>query len=142
MAWETFNRQHAWQAENVPHHSKIRWIDAGDNPWGVRMLDVQPVTLTMLSSSLDPQCAANAVSFGQDDGTSFIGEQPPVSRVVEARLRFPIDRVLADGVLFTPLEMEHKWALFYHGGQIICVRSWLRKVQATAQVEQHQGTLM
>jgi hypothetical protein len=31
--------------------------------------------------------------------------------------------------------MEHKWALFYHRQEVICVRSWTRKVQATAHVE-------
>ena len=51
-------------------------------------------------------------------------------------MRFPIDSILADGVLFAPSEMEHKWALFYHRGEIICVRSWLRKVQVIAHVEQ------
>ena len=97
----------------------------------------RPITLTMLSTSSDPRCASNAVSFGQDDGTSFIGQEPPVARRVDASLRFPIDRVLADGVLFIPREMEHKWALFYHRREIICVRSWLRQVQAVARVEEH-----
>jgi ankyrin repeat protein len=45
-----------------------------------------------------------------------------------------MDRVLADGVLFRPREMEHKWALFYHSHEIICVRSWLRQVQVVARV--------
>jgi hypothetical protein len=113
----------------------IAWLDATENPWGIRVLDVRAVTLTMLSTSGDPQCASNAVSFGQDDGTSFVGEEPPLTRIVEGDMRFPIDRLLADGVLFTPTEMEHKWALFYHRSQIICVRSWLRRVQAVARVE-------
>ena len=117
----------------------IDWIEAGENPWGIRVLDVRPVTLTMLSTSSDPQCAANAVSFGQDDGTGFIGQEPPVSRTTEASLRFPIDTVLADGVLFVPGEMEHKWAIYYHGDQVICVRSWTRRVQVVARCEQHDG---
>jgi ankyrin repeat protein len=126
------------KGENVPQIPILSWIEAGDNSWGVRVLDVRPVTLTMHSTSADPQCASNSVSFGQDDGTSFIGDAPPARRVTEASLRFPIDRILADGVLFAPREMEHKWALFYHRGEVICVRSWLRKVQVTARVEQRQ----
>ena len=126
----------AWK--QVP---EIGWLEAADNPWGIRVLDVRPVTLNVLSTSTDPHCASNAVSFGQDDGTSFIGEEPPVSRTAQTSLRFPIDRVLADGVLFPPSEMEHKWALFYHRGQIICVRSWLRKVQVVARVEQRQDRI-
>src|SRR5215475_2088329 len=142
MAWDRLKRFLGRQGENAPHIRDVSWdvswIEAADNTWGVRVLDVRPVTLSMLSTSTDPQCASNAVSFGQDDGTSFIGEEPPVRRIAEASLPFPIDRILADGVLFVPSEMEHKWALFYHGGQIICVRSWLRKVKVVACVEQRQ----
>lgn len=111
----------------------IGWLDPAKNPWPVPVLDVRPVTLNMLSVSQNPQNATNAVSFSQDDGTSFIGIQPPMSRTVSADLRFRIDRVLADGALFVPDEMEHKWALYYHGGQILCIRSWRREVQAMAE---------
>lgn len=114
----------------------IPWVAAADNPWGVPLLDVRPVTLNMLSSSADQRCAENAISFQRDDGTGFIGQQPKDDRTIETNLEFPIDRVLADGVLFIPNEMENKWALFYHNGEIICVRSWLREVQAVAQVEE------
>lgn len=136
MVWDRIKRMLGGKGENAPQIPGLSWIEAADNPWGVRVLDVRPVTLTMASTSTDPQCASNAVSFGQDDGSSFIGEQPPVPRVAEASLRFPIDRMLADGVLFVPREMEQKWALFYHRGEVICVRSWLRKVQVVARAEQ------
>lgn len=138
MAWDRLKRFLGRKGENSPQTPELSWIEATANPWGVRVLDVRPVTLAMLSTSTDPQCAANAVSFEQDDGASFIGDEPPVRRVAEASLRFPIDRILADGVLFVPREMEHKWALFYHAGRVICVRSWLRKVQVVACVELHQ----
>lgn len=123
--------------DNGPQVPDVNWVDAAYSPWGVRVLDVRPLTQTMLSTSTDPQCASNSMSFIHDDGTSFIGEVPPVTRTAEASLRFPIDRLLADGVLFSPRQMEHKWALFYHHGQIICVRSWLRQVRAVARVESH-----
>lgn len=119
--------------------SEVRWVDAADNPWGVHLLDVRSFTLTMMTTTTDPQCAENAVSYGRDDGTGFVGQQPPVDRVAEASLRFPIDRSLAGGVLFIPRGMEHKWALFYHRHQIICVRSWKRQVQVVAEVEPHAG---
>lgn len=113
---------------------EIPWIDAADNPWGVPVLDVRPVTLGMLSTSKDPQVASNAVSYGGEDGRAFAGQPPPVDRTVEASLVFAIDRVLADGVLFTPQAMEDKWAVFVIDGRITCVRSWLRKVWVTADV--------
>ena len=117
----------------------INWLEADDTTWGVRVLDVRPVTHTKLLVTGNQQFAANAVSWQADDGTSFIGDEPPVTRVIKTDLRFPIDRVLVDGVLFFPHEMEHKWALFYHLGEIIFVDSWLRQVRAVARVEEHDG---
>jgi hypothetical protein len=105
----------------------------------VPVLDVRPVTLGMISTSKDPKCAQNAVSFGNEDGTCFIGARPPVDRTTPVRLRYHIDRVLADGVLYAPEAMEQKWALFHHGSRILCVRSWLRQVEATAEVRVADG---
>jgi hypothetical protein len=121
----------------APQVPDLNWIEATDNPWGVPVLDVRPVTLTMLSTSQDPQCAANAMSFEQDDGTGFIGKTPVTERNVETSLRFPVDQGLSDGVLFAPRAMEHKWALFFHQGEIIAVRSWTRVVMLVARVETH-----
>ncbi len=110
----------------------VRWLGPDENPWGVPVLDVRPVTLGMISTTQHEQCALNAMSFAQDDGTGFIGAEPKVPRRSAVGLRFRIDRFLADGALFLPTEMEHKWALYFRGGKIICIRSWKREVVAVA----------
>jgi hypothetical protein len=113
---------------------EIPWIAEDANPWGVPLLDLRPVALGMLSTSKDKECAINAMSFGQDDGLGFDGVEPEVSDTVPASLRFRIDGMLADGALFIPSEMEHKWALYYHRSQVLCIRSWTRAVAAVADV--------
>jgi hypothetical protein len=118
--------------------SKLSWVKESDNRWGIRLLDVRPVTQHMLSTSSDIRCAMNAVSFECDDGTSFIGENPQLDRFVAVNLRFPIDKFLADGILFTPRTMEHQWAIFYHQNKIIFVKSWQRRVTALAHIENHK----
>lgn len=115
--------------------------DSPDNPYKVPLLDVQPVTQHMLSTSQDPQCASNAISFRQEDGTCFIGMPPSDARVTEADLRYPVDPVLLDGAMYLPQEMEHKWALFYHGGKILFVRSWTRQVRVIAETRIENGLL-
>jgi hypothetical protein len=117
---------------NIP---EIPWVPPEKNPWHVPLLDVRPVTHQMLSTSKDPECAQNAISYSQDDGTGFANDVPEVSRVLSSELRYRFDRVLAPGALFIPAVMEHKWALYYHGGRILFIRSWTRKVMATAEVE-------
>ena len=131
MTDELDNAQQLPESTTPP---EIPQIDAGYNPWGVPLLDVRPVTLCLFSTSADPQMAANAISYSKDDGRGFIGARPPVTRSVTTDLRYRIDGTLAAGVLFAPSEMEHKWALYYHCGQILCIRSWLRRVQVLADV--------
>lgn len=112
----------------------VHWLGGGDNPWGVPVLDLRPVTQGLFSMSADANCAANAVSFRAEDGRIFVGAKPPVERVVPVHLQYRIDRLLADGVLFNPSVMEEKWALYYYGSQILCIRSWLRQLVAVADV--------
>lgn len=117
----------------------IRWIDPAGTPWPVPVLDVRPITLTMQSYSEDRQMAANAVSFGHDDGLSFIDQRPPVDRTVQLALRYRVDPMLADGALFLPKTMEHKWAVFHHAGRLLFVRSWQRRVVVTAHTTAKTG---
>ncbi|MGA2232588.1 MAG: hypothetical protein ABSH22_16955, partial [Tepidisphaeraceae bacterium] len=117
----------------------VSWLPHDKNAWGVRVLDVRPITLTMLSTSKDPKCATNAVSFRGDNGKGFIGVAPKTNRSAPALLRYPIDRYLADGALFIPTVMEHKWAIFLHRGHVVFVRSWLREVVAAAQLDVANG---
>lgn len=119
----------------------VAWINAEDNPWRVSVLDVRPLTYAMVSTSADPQCATNAISYGEDDGTVFIGDAPKVVRIVPSSLTFPVDQILVDGVLFVPRQMEHKWAIFYHQEKIICVRSWQRQVAVIAHVKSSMGSI-
>ncbi|MES2075163.1 MAG: hypothetical protein V4462_06025, partial [Pseudomonadota bacterium] len=121
---------------------KIEWFGADSNPWHVPILDVRPFTLTMLSTSSDPKNAENAISYGKDDGAAFIDQQPIFERILSTNLTYPVDGGLADGVLFQPRQMEHKWAIFYRQKRIIFVRSWQRQVFVVAHTEHRDGLLI
>lgn len=122
--------------------SKIKWYDANSNPWQVPIVDVRPITLSMISTTADPQLAANAVSYAHEDGSAFVDQQPVFERTVPANLAYPVEGALADGVLFLPQQMEHKWAIFYREGRIIFVRSWQRQVFVVAKTEHRNGLLV
>lgn len=113
----------------------LAWIAEDENPWGVRVLDVRPYTHGMLSTSNDPQCAQNAVSFFGDDGSGWIGQLPTARHSEAVNRRYMVDGRLYEGPLFIPDCMEHKWAIFYRQGRLIFVRSWLREVYVVADVK-------
>lgn len=112
------------------------WLEAADSPLGVRVLDVRPVTLGMLSATDDPKKAENAGSYNLELGDSFAGQEPELATPVSGELRFRAPEALVNGSWFIPEVMEDKWALFLHDGSLLLVRGWLRAVFLRAQVEQ------
>src|SRR5436190_665585 len=88
----------------------IFWVPAEQNPWKVPILDVQALTQTLASTSPDAISAQNAGSYGREEGTCFSGQEPLVPRSIPSLLQYRRDRLLAEGVLFNPSQMEHKWA--------------------------------
>src|ERR1700739_491552 len=120
---------------------EIPWIEAADTPWSVPVLDVRAVTENMISTSADPECAANALSFGRDDGSGFEDSGPLVERVIGALIPFRVEGPLPDGALFRPREMAHKWALFHRSGRILFVRSWTRKLHVIAELSHGESSI-
>jgi hypothetical protein len=130
------------ERKEEPNEASLPWIEPTQNPWRVRLLDLRPVTTTMLATSKDPQCASNAISYNAEDGTTFIEEAPSDNTLISSNIIIPIDKILAPGVLFIPQTMEHKWAIYYHNDTLIFVRSWLRKVVVIAKAIQSENTLI
>ena len=146
MGWDGFKKMFGGKRTDSggagAARPKLRWIAADQNPFGVDIVDIAPVTQYVVATSTDPSCAANAISFGTDDGSAFAGVAPPAGTTVALDLRYPIDRMLADGPLFLPTTMDHKWAIFFRDSTIIFVRSWRRQVVATAEVRVSNGEVL
>ncbi len=120
----------------------LPWIAASENPWNVKLLDLRPISQTMISTSENQQMAKNAVSYGTENGRNFWDIKPESDRTIASNLTFTIDGYLAPGVLFTPNTMEHKWAIYYDGEYLIFVRSWLREVFLIAKTSQANNQLI
>ncbi len=54
----------------------IKWLEAADNSWGVRVLDVRPVTHVMLLLTGNDKFASNAVSWRGDDARASSEKNP------------------------------------------------------------------
>lgn len=135
--------------QKLPEHtkepvssSKLKWIESTENSWGLRVLDLRPVTLNMISTSQNPQMAKNALSYSSEDGVVFWRVAPANKTLIRTHLRVLTDKVLLPGVIFSPRDMEHKWAIYFDGDYLIFVRSWLREVVVMAKVTQQPNELV
>jgi len=136
-----FKNMFGKKAEPESEIPELKWVEASENALDIRLLDLRPITQNVTSTSKNPDCARNAISFIGDDGLEFADQIPDQATEIEADISFPVDPFLAPGVLYAPTEMEQKWAIFFYNERIIFVRSWLRKISVTAEAEQENGVL-
>jgi len=124
--------------EEVVNESEynLNWVASNQNPWNIQLLDLRPISQTMLSSSKDPLMATNAISYKQEDGLVFLNQTPKDSNFFESNISFQTDGKLQDGVLFIPSKMESKWAIYFHQNKILFIRSWTRMVTVIANTVQ------
>jgi hypothetical protein len=85
-----------------------------------------------MSASRDPQAAANLSLMTGEDGPRFAEAVPVNPRRAAVDLRWNVDPVLPDGVLFSPGELEHKWGIYLNQSRLLFVRSWTCAVQVAA----------
>jgi hypothetical protein len=140
-AAESFGGRLGSDFKTMNQAPEIPWIEAADTPWGVPVLDVRPVTQHLISTSSDPQFAANAISYHHDEGSAFEHDGPLIEREIGAMIPFRVQAPLPDGALFRPQVMEHKWAIFHRHGRILFVRSWTRKLHVIARLSAHENSV-
>lgn len=119
---------------------ELPWIGPEDNPFGVPLLDLRPLTQSWVAASSDPKQAENLTAMFQEDGERFASQRAD-GETTKSELRYRTDGFLADGILFSPDCMEQKWALFYYAGRINCVRSWTHQVVLSAEAHVRDGWL-
>lgn len=116
--------------------SNIGFLSETEHQWNVPIVDLRPVTQTVMATSEDKKMAENSVSYGREDGLVFLDNLPEFATNHEADISFNTDGKLQDGALYLPESMDYKWAIFYHQNMILFVRSWLREVTVVAYTEQ------
>ena len=135
------NKNNSKEKEIKTSEYDLKWIRPDQNPWGLKILDLKPISQTMLSSSKDPKIAANAISYSQEDGTTFKNYVPKSERTFSSNLTISTDKKLEEGVLFNPTTMENKWAIYFINDCLIFIRSWVREVFVVAKTTQEYNQI-
>jgi hypothetical protein len=103
----------------------FRWHEPGTgNPFGVRVLDCQPLTRTTIATTGDQRIAEQFARLRGSDGKDLIGGPIPDATHVTTSLRFPHNGASLDGIVFKASEMEEKWDIYCYDSTFLFARSW------------------
>lgn len=127
------------QGESGPESQpKLEWIRGAQSPFGIDVLDLRAVALTVVSTSRNPEAALTAMSYGERSVCDFemtdeeIQEKLPCNidlcESSASQYAYACVRPLPNGDLFLPEAMEDKWAIYLSGTRLYFVRSWTATV--------------
>ena len=103
--------------------SQVHWLAAGENPFGVELLDCSAFATSMVSTTSSVEVATRFSQLRKANGEHCRGKEPPTPVVTNCRLEYPFDR-RQDGPLFPAEEMEDKWDIYLFDGNLYFARSW------------------
>jgi len=115
--------------------SRVRWIDAHDNPFGVELLDCRSFAQSMLAVSGDPRVAESYALLRASLGEECRGQAPHNPETHDCDLRYPAATEPPEGPLFKSGDMEEKWDIYHYDGNLYFARSWTGELSYRAQVE-------
>lgn len=113
--------------------SNLHWIEADDNPWGVRLLDCRPVSMVWTSTTTDPAIAQSFVDLRSANGQAHLVAEPLPEKVAGG-FSMPVPELPPEGCVSMARQMEEKWDLFHYNNRLFVSRSWTGKLGYTASV--------
>ncbi|HIW06528.1 MAG TPA: ankyrin repeat domain-containing protein [Candidatus Ignatzschineria merdigallinarum] len=122
----------------------LPWIRYDQNPYGVPLLDLRPITF-QLGSEIEDAQLKNLDSYSMEDGASFSGLSVETEngrdRLVDCELTYQTAGKLYPGSLFVPQSPEDRWAIFFDGAFIYFIRSWSKELVAKAAVQVEENEI-
>jgi len=111
---------------NIDSSMEPRWIEADDNPWGIRVFDCRAIATTMVSTANQSDSAEQFTALRASDGSHLYGKRPPGAVQIEVNISYPSTmRDLPDrGVLYRAKTMDEKWDIAIDDGVLTFARSW------------------
>lgn len=115
--------------------SQLRWLEADENPFHMRVLDCRPFSTTMISTSKDPNIAARFTHLRSVRGEEHQGRHPEDALIIPCNLSYPYNGESRDSPLFVAQQMEDKWDIYLYDGHLYFARSWTGELAFRATIE-------
>lgn len=119
----------------------VRWLEADESPFGIRVLDCRPFSRSMISTTKDPGIANRFVQLRASDGREHVGKRPKDAIEAACALAYPAPDGTRDGPRFKADQMEDKWDVYLYEGVLYFARSWGGELIFTATTELRDGQL-
>lgn len=121
--------------------SGVRWLEADENPYGIRVLDCRSVTGKLVSSSSEEGVVDRFLALRRYDYEQLDGRVPDNPVPLDCNLVYPEAEGFNEGLHFTAEVMEDKWDIYHVGEYLYFLRSWTGMLVFRAHIPGQEGAM-
>jgi hypothetical protein len=118
--WNWLNALRMQNRLTVP----ARWLDPGENPWGLRVLDCSQNACSMMSTTTDAEIAETYARMRNSTGEELSSAAFNPTRSIPCNLVYHHAQRIPDGPVFKSQVMEEKWDIYIYEDRLYFCRSW------------------
>lgn len=115
---------HNGKYKDTDSFPKVVWIEAHQNPFGIRVLDCRSFSKSALCFTPDKGAAEKFLKLRSSTGGDHRTQFPKNALHIRCNLRYHFEEKIIDGPVFVAKVMQDRWDVYLYDGFLYFSNSW------------------
>ena len=123
------------KSESAGAFPNVSWLEAHQNPFGIRVLDCRSFSKSALCFAPDNGIAKKFLNLRNSTGENHRNQLPKNTLHIRCNLRYPFEEKISDGPVFVAKVMQDRWDVYLYGSFLYFTNSWSGELLIRAWVD-------
>jgi len=123
------------ESKGADNFSKVSWLEADQNPFGIRVLDCRSFSKSALCFAPDNGVAEKFLKLRDSTGEIYRNQLPKNALHIKCNLRYNFEEKIPDGPVFVAKVMQDRWDIYLYDGFLYFTNSWSGELLIRARVD-------
>lgn len=128
-------QKHNGKYKDTDSFPKVVWLEAHQNPFGIRVLDFRNFSKSALSFAPNQSVAEKFLKLRNSTGENHRNQFPKNALHIRCNLRYLIKEKIPAGPIFVAKVMQDRWDVYLYDSFLYFVNSWSGDLFIRARVD-------
>lgn len=124
LSSKTILQKHNGKYKDTDAFHKVVWLEAHQNPFGIRILDCKSFSKTALCFARDRDTAEKFLKLRNSTGEDHRNQLPKNALHIRCNLKYHFEEKIIDGPVFVAKVMQDRWDVYLYDGFLYFSNSW------------------
>jgi len=123
------------ESKGADDFPKVSWLEAHQNPFGIRVLDYRSFSKSALCFAPDSGVAEKFLKLRNSAGENHRNQLPKNALHIKCNLRYNFEEKITDGSVFVAEVMQDRWNIYLYEDFLYFTNSWSGELLIRAGVD-------